>query len=311
MEIETKNPLSNARIIGSQVDQDVYHATNGGGRGDPDHIMSRGEIVEFARCPHRWLMGYGEEDDGTPATDWGEIADCLALSPGQFKDRFIVLPETYPDRKTGEPKPWNWNATFCQEWRDFHKGKITVKPDTFQQAQNAVKFLFGDHQIAEFINSSIKQVFVMAEYRDEETEIVVPIKCLIDLVPNLLSSFAKDLGDFKTCRNAAPFAWNRAVFEHGYNLQAALYRDAYVAATGEDRSSFRHILQESFPPWEVGKRIVSAEFMELGRATYLNALRRYCQCLETGVWPGYDDNGRLALDGWLLSEPEPWMIAQA
>lgn len=306
---ETKNPLAFAKIVGSQVNPEVYHATTGGGRGDPDHIMSRGELVEFAHCPHRWLMGYGDEED-TTATEWGSLADCLVLSPDEFSSRFVVTPETYPDTKTGEPKPWNWKANFCKEWRERFKGLTTIKAETLTQAQNAMKFLFANEQIREFIECSRKQVFVMAEYVDPQTKITVPIKCLIDLVPELDSPFAKDLGDLKTCRNAAPFAWNRAIFEFGYHVQAALYLDAYTAATGEDRVSFRHILQESFPPWEPAKRILSAEFIELGRVTYRNALRRYCLCLTDGIWPGYDEEAKFMIEGWSLSEPEPWMLGR-
>lgn len=311
MNFEPKNLLASAKIISEQTDPETYIASKGGPRGEPDHIMSRGELIEFARCPHRWLMGYGEEDEDTTATEWGSLADCLALSPGRFAESYVVTPETYPDKKTGETKPWNWNATFCKDWREVtaKSGKKPVKGETFTQVENAMKFLFANEQIASFIHRSKKQVFVMADYVDPETKIVVPIKCLLDLVPALDSPFSKDLGDFKTCRSAKPFLWDRAVFEHGYHVQAALYMDAYTKATGEDRVSFRHILQESFPPWEPGKRILSAEYMELGRMAYLNALRRYCQCLASGVWPGYDE-GRFVIDGWLLSEPEDWMLGR-
>jgi len=304
--IESKNVLQAGKVIGT-VDRKTYFGN--GKRGEKDFVMSRGELAEFNRCPHRWLLGYESEE--TKSTEWGTLIDCLALSPDEFEESFVVTPESYPDSKTGEAKPWNWNANFCKAWRDEHDGLEVVKHETFTQASNAVKFLMADPEIAEMIRCSQRQVMAVAEYFDEETEITVPLKVLIDLLPDVgHGQFGKSLADLKTCTTAHPFPWSRAVFEHGYFIQAALYLDVYTSATDEDRVDFRHILQESYPPWEVGKRIVSQEFIELGRETYMTALKRYCRCLAENFWPGYDHEGRMILNGWQVVDPEAWMVGR-
>ena len=300
------NPLTNAKIVGDGIEPDTYHKT-AGERGKPDFIMSRGNLVEFDRCPSRWINGYESEE--TKASEWGSLIDALALDGHNFDAKFAVIPETYPATKTGEPKEWNWNATYCKEWRDAQGGKQVVKHETHQQAQNAIKFLFGDPQIGELIKFSKHQVMVMGEYRDEETGLIIPLKALLDLVPDLKHpQFGKCLADLKTCNSAAIYPWTKSVFDHSYHVQAALYLDLYTATTGEDRTDWLHVLQESFPPWQVGKRLLSAEFVELGRLKYVSALRRYCQCLKAGQWPGYEDGQRRVLDGWSVVEPAPYMV---
>ena len=127
---------------------------------------------------------------------------------------------------------------------------------------------------------------VVGEYADKETGLTVPLKGMIDLEPRVNSTFHDSLADLKTCNSASPFPWARAVFEHGYHIQAAMYLDLYNSATGQDRTTFLHVLQESYAPWEVGKRLLSQEFLELGRLTYLTALQRYCQCLAANSRPG-------------------------
>jgi hypothetical protein len=304
--ISLKNPFSNAKVIGSGIAAEVYRR-NTEKRGSKEFPMSRGHLMEFNRCPHRWLMGY--ESDETKASEWGTLIDALVLSPDAFESDFAITPETYTNDK-GEEKPWNWNANACKSWRDQRDGQTVVKSDVFAKASNAVRVLMADQQVAALVACSEKQVMVIAEYFDEETRLNIPVKGLIDLVPQPKSAFGKALADLKTCNTASPFPWTRAVFEHGYHVQAAFYLDMYVTATGEDRIEFLHVLQESYAPWEVGKRILSEEFIQLGRLQYLTALKRYCRCLVDNHWPGYDDEGRMILNGWNLTSPEAWMIGK-
>lgn len=110
MDRETKNPLVNAKIVGAGISNEVYRRQDAK-RGDLEFVMSRGELCEFARCPHRWINGYKEDD--TESTEWGTLIDCLAMTPKSFNDCFAVTPATYPGSKPGEEKPWNWNANQC------------------------------------------------------------------------------------------------------------------------------------------------------------------------------------------------------
>ena len=135
----------------------------------------------------------------------------------------------------------------------------------------------------------------------------MPLKILIDLKPAVDSPWGKSLCDLKTCTSAATRAWTRTVFDHSLHVQAALYLDVWTADTGEDRVDFLHIVQESFAPYETCRRMLSAEYIEIGRMKYLEALKQYCQCLKTGIWPSYGGS-RMDWNGWQLIEPEPWMV---
>lgn len=307
-DLDIKNPLTNAKVVGSGITYEVYGRQDSK-RGEKEFVMSRGALCEFAHCPNRWIMGF--EDEETKSTEWGTLIDALVTSPEAFLNEFAVTPETYQDAKTGEEKDWNWNAKVCKEWRDGIGKKKAIKGQTYTQACNAVKFLLGDSRIRELIDCSKRQVLWMAEYHDKETDLVIPVKGLIDLLPDKENkTYGRSLADLKTCANAHPGAWPKAVYDHGYHVQAALYLDGYVAATGEDRNTFYHVLQESCPPWQVGRRIVSEEFVAIGRQYYIEALKKYAQCLATGVWNGYDDEGRNVIDGWNITHPAPWMVGQ-
>lgn len=302
------NPLVKGIDHGDNVTLDIYqHQDEGVMRGHPQYVMSRGELRDFDRCPARWLKGH--EDKETESKDWGSLLDALVLTD-TYDKYYAVCPETYKNEK-GEEKPWNFNANVCKEWRDQQNGKQLIKADEAKQAQQAVESLFADEQIAELIRTSRKQVMLTAKYEDKDTGLVIPTRVLIDLAPEPDSPFAKGLADLKTCTNAHPRPWARAVYDYWYDAQAAMELDHWNAVHQEYRNEFRHILQENYPPYQTAKRVVGDDLLSVGRNKYMNALKRYCQCLKTGHWDDYDvaaSNADLVIDGWLCVKAEPFMI---
>lgn len=312
--METTNPFHGGKVVSANTDAEVYRMS-AGKRGELDYMMSRSELLECAWCPSRWIQGYKSPD--TKPKEFGTLMDALVLGT-QFADKFAVCPATYPsESKKGETaeKPWNRNSTYCKEWEAEQEkaGRTTVKADDYQEAKAAATSLLNQRDIAAIIADSDHQVMAVSEYHDEETGIVVPVKILVDIAPRLgppghESLLGKSLIDFKTAMSAGPGPWTRAVFEHNYHVQGAFYLDAWNAATGDDRQDFRHIIQESYAPWEVGRRLLSQEFLELGRIKYLHALKVYAGCLADNNWPGYDRGTNFIMQGFTIVGPEIWMM---
>lgn len=309
-------PFKNCKVIGRDISYAVYSRQNAA-RGSREFSMSRGELLSFSACPEKWLAGV--EDKSTKSTEFGTLVDGLMLmGMERFAESFAICPEFYEGKK-GEMKPWTARADYCAEWEEAAEkaGKIVVRHRDHAEAIAAIKQFQGDHlkpaakRAIAFVGASTKQVMVIGEYQDAETEIVVPVRCLIDMVPDLKTHFEKSIGDFKTAVSASLHPWTKAVFEHGYHVQAAINLDLYTAATGEDRCDFRHVIMENAPPYQVATRIVSTEYVNLGRHVVVAALKRYCQCLATGVWPDYDDSALQKIGGWAVTEPLEWMVNQS
>ncbi len=282
----------------------AYHEFTVGKRGEPNFIMSRTELKRFAACPRRWLIG--TERETSDAMDWGSLVDCVALTPKSFESVYAIAPETYPatPKKKDDPieeKPWNWNAKHCQSWREDQEeiGKTVIKSGDASEAWKAVQRLRDEPFILAFLMASQTQVWVNVEWQDEETGIIVPVKCLLDLAPDPKSEFGDTLGDLKTTANASYRAWCKQVHNEGWHVQAALYMDAYNVVTGLKYRNFEHIISENFAPYEPTHRPLSAEFLTLGRSEYQRQLQQYCQCLKNKSWPGYDT---------AMTDLESWMI---
>lgn len=299
--------ITNAKILSTQTCNDEYHNYDPGPRGSTDRVMSRSDLMEFAQCPSRWIKGYKEERK--EATDYGSMIDTYILDSENFETIYAVAPSIYYNEEKGEDKKWNWNARFCKEWKEEQKkeGKIVIKEEDLQDCINSESSMRNDVTAHGIINNSDKQVMIIGTWKDK-SGIVVPLKALLDLVPKEGTKYDQYIGDLKTCRDASPGRWHIAVYKYKYEVQAAFYADMYNAIEGNSRDGFFHILQESFAPYEVGRRYITEEFIELGRGIYQSALSKYCECLKSGVWPGYDDDESRSIDGFTITEPEAWMV---
>ncbi len=304
--------FQNARIVGDGIDPEAYHRSDAK-RGEHGLAIGRSTLMEFAKCPSRWIRGYQSKD--TDSTDWGQLMDTLALSPSAFGERYAVTPDVYPCEPTkSDPrteKPWNWNAGFCKEWKQNQGSKSCLTPKELGDAQEAIGVLLSNGPVLELIECSKRQVFVVGEYVDAQTGLVIPVKALLDLVPDKSSrDFGPCLADFKTSFTADGQRWARISFERGYHVQAAFHSDLFNAATGEHRETWLNVIQENFPPYEVANPIpmLSLEFLALGRVQYQQALRDYCRCLMSGEWPSYPPT-QTVISPFQVVEPEPWMVS--
>mgnify|MGYP001199794895 CR=1 FL=1 len=297
--------FQNCKIVQVGADPTEYHKQVAK-RGEAGFVVSSSPLRDFIHCPRRWINGYESSD--SKSTDWGSLIDCRFLTPDQFGARVAIQPPTYTNEK-GEVKDWSNNAKKCKEWNEFHReaGHQIASVEDVNECDKAIQRLMDDPTIARWHSDSDRQVWVAGEWKDEATGIVVPCKCLLDYVPRASSEYFRCLGDFKSARSAAPRGWSRHLYTYGYHIQGALNLDMFVAATQEDRQTWCWILQENYPPYEPGLEMMSEDFMAMGRATYQQAMGRYCRCLKSGQWPGYDAMNPDNLQGWSLAVPEVWM----
>jgi len=302
--------FQSAKIIGSGISYQQY-ARQDVKRGDKSFVMSRGSLMDFASCPHKWIQGFFDSGD-TKSTEWGSLIDCLVLTPESFEHRFAVCPETYMGKGRGgklEEKPWRFGAKVTDDWKSKQGRKQIVTSDTLSDAKKARRALLENPEASAILSASRTQVMATADYLNEATGLIIPVKILLDIVPLSNSRFGKKLLDLKTCQSAEPRKFQRQIFDTDYDAQAALYTDVYTAATGEDRVEWQFILQENSEPYEVADPMpmLSSEFLDIGRVKYLRALRHYAQCLALNVWPSYSPGFRMTFGNSYLIEPEHWM----
>lgn len=304
---EIANPFTTARITGVGVNPKAHHKQCVP-RGDKAFIMSRSELAAFAVCPAKWRQVGRGDDDSTSAMELGDAIDCLILTPDQFDSRFAVAPSEYTPtdgKDKGKSKPWNWNATVCDDWRLEQEaaGKVTLKSTVHNAAITAARRIV--RSFASLLDGSMAQIAVESIYHDKATGLDIPVRSLVDLAP--AKEQPRSLYDLKSSGvEPTDRKWSSKVHDEWLDAQAALYLDLWNVTTEPDRVDFRHIIVEQAAPYHVEERLLSAEFVELGRFKYTRALKRYCQCLASDEWPGYECAQTICGIG--VVQPSAWMF---
>ena len=87
------------------------------------------DLVTCLRGAENWWYSSRHNPDYEPVEkvderNFGEALHCLVLEGDEaFAARWIERPATYPDSKTGQPKPWHGASTAAKSgWPTFPKG---------------------------------------------------------------------------------------------------------------------------------------------------------------------------------------------
>jgi hypothetical protein len=307
------------QIVGVNISPTTYHQPQKHERGSPEFVMSQSALKSFGKCPSKWKDG-AEEDD-TASMAWGNLVDTLVLTPQLFAERYAIRPETYKDEK-GNVKDWHPNSNTCKAWLEAcHKyGREAISRGKESEASKAVLRLKRDVRIAAFLAVCKFQVELRGFWKDDVTGLEIPVRCLLDAVPEGDSEFGNDLGDLKTSKDVSLYTFRRQAVRLGYHIQSAFSLDFFNAASGQQRNQWRFLLQESDPPYQTGRRICTSyenpqdappqNFIQFGRDEYKRMMRNYCICLKAGVWGDFDTTDE-SVEGWSVLEADPWAVNDA
>lgn len=86
--------------------------------------------------------------------------------------------------------------------------------------------------------------------------------------------------DLKTCVSAEPEKFARDLFNMGYPLQEAMYREGFQA------DAFAFVAVEKTTN-TVQVYTLDDLFDDVGHFVFRQALEKWAECLQTGVWPTY------------------------
>ncbi|HEY4355993.1 MAG TPA: PD-(D/E)XK nuclease-like domain-containing protein [Acidobacteriaceae bacterium] len=225
------------------------------------------------QCPavfwaHSDLNPHRCEPEDKKSLAFGRAAHTLVLGEPEFDKYFIVSP--FDDFRSKE----------AREWRDAQDRQI-VKAEELAIIQ--------DMAAAQKSNAQVMNAFTQGKpeqsliWKDAETG--VWLKARPDWLPNKPAE--RFITEYKTAESIKPAKLSRAVFDYGYEMQAAIGLDGVETVLGVKPLGMAHVVQEKKPPYLVDCRLFTAEQIAWGRMQYRKALRIFADCLKTSEWPGY------------------------
>jgi hypothetical protein len=228
-----------------------------------------------------------EKDEDTEARKLGRVRHIAIFEPERFEEDVAV---------------WEGGRRYGDEWEAFreeHEGKEIIKDEHAQEIRTLANAVRSDATAKKYVSGGRGEVTVLWTHVVPAIaglpELRIDCKARIDFVANIGA-----LVDVKTTRDASPEGFGRECWRYKHHVQAAMYRDAYEAATGR-RLPYFLVAAESTAPYVVQVYRVPDPILEMGQQEYRALLERYGHCRAESTWPGYfDGEGELALPRWAM-----------
>lgn len=249
--------------------------------------MSAGGLKRMRQSPAHFFGLQIDPDrpppaEPTPAMKNGTLVHCAIFEPEAVELRYVVKPDGM-NFSTKEGKAWKESQT-----REIVDGSQLAAA----RAQAAAVRRLPD--VAALLSDGMGEA--SAFWIDDETGELC--KCR----PDWTSPVGGDgviLVDGKTCQDASPDGFARAICNFDYWLQAAWYSDGFTAATGLKVHGFVFAAVESAWPHAAAAYMLGDDVLDKARAENRRLLNLYADCKRTGVWPGYQQSIQpISLPAW-------------
>lgn len=218
------------------------------------------------------------------AFDFGQAVDIAILEYDTFEDRVMRGPA---DRRGNK-----WEAAQAEA---TNSGRLLLTAGDFERALMCRDAVHASSYVNRIITggdakTNVRQASAFATMGDG-----LEVKCRPDLARSDLSI----LLDLKTCRDASPRGFAKAVAEYGYHAQEAWYTDTWQAAGGFPVAGFVFLAVESEDPFCASVYELEPSAVDEGRAAMAEAFATYAACMKSNEWPGYPETVQpLALPRW-------------
>lgn len=257
-------------------------------------------LAEGIRRSDLWLMNESpekfkynldhpvSEDEKSQAFLFGSACHKMVLEPLEFNKEYAVAPNVDRRTKAGKEE----YAQFCES----NAGKTVISLEDRDTIVAMCNVLLDNRLSEEMITGQHEVPYF---WKDPETG--ERCKCRADVVKQVDGKYV--VVDYKTTTSAQTDRFNAELFRYGYHVQAAMYTEGLQCALKLDyRPKFCFVAQEKKAPYAVNVIEVSDDVMRYGDRLYHDLLRRYHECKELDVWPGYCSDGipnETQLPGWL------------
>ncbi len=244
-----------------------------------DPAISASQLKTVMQSPYHYWSRYLDPNRvamvPTAAMRLGSLVHCAVLEPDELSKRYQLA----PDRRTKEGK-----ASVIEM---AAAGIEAVSEADMVLAVNMAVAVHGHPTAGALLQSG------QAEQSFWFDDIPTGLRCKCR--PDWFDGTT--IVDLKTCQDASPTGFAKAVANFGYQIQAA----HYLAGTLATRFIF--VAVEKQAPYAIGVYELNTEALIHGSIARHNAMQRIQDCRAINEWPGYTDGIQtLQLPGWALKD---------
>lgn len=260
------------------VPSEVYHKRVLG-------VVSNSALSQVARTPRHYRAWVDGLDKESPAMDFGRAFHCALLEPARFAQSFPILPEFKGTGSVAAKARWV---------EDQGPDAQPIKPEAAERIAAMVASI-REHPVArEAVLHGAAEATVL--WTDEATGLRHKARA---------DYYRQDKGvllEIKTCRDASPGGFARALSEYRYHVACALYVEGFQAL-GDPIHHYLMLAIESEPPHCCATYTLTADTEGRGFELLDRDREVLATCLRADYWPAYSDKTlALSLPRWALHD---------
>lgn len=240
-------------------------------------------LKAMLRSPAHYIAAKLERKEPTPAMILGTLAHLSCFEPelfGEGKSHYV------------KPAGMNFTTKEGRAWRDEHRDKPVITMDEEADLAGMQAAIATHPMSGPVVSQGVAEVSAFAQ--DETFNVRLKGKTDKLLRDNQGRVWCVDL---KTTEDAKDFA--RVAYNLNYDMQAAFYMRV-LGAAGCEVHNVMFIVVERTAPFGVIVYHPDERFLASGYEKVVRCLTRYRECVQSGKWPGYDEEVQtLSIPNWV------------
>ena len=245
-----------------------------------DPAVSASHLKTVMQSPYHFWSKYLDASRtptiATSAMKLGSLTHCCVLEPDEVSARYGIT----PDRRSNAGKALAADMEAS--------GIEAVTAQEMEQALAMAASVRSNSTVSSLLSNGAAET----SHWWDDVATGMRCKCRPDWFDG------ETIVDLKTCQDASPAGFAKAVAAFHYQLQAAHYLCGTLA------KRFIFVAVEKSAPFATACYELDAQAMVHGSVLRHNALQRLQDCRALQHWPGYTDGGiqTLQLPGWALKD---------
>lgn len=280
-----EQPIPADQVFTSGIREDLsnadYHAID---------ALSASGIKRILQSPLHYRFDRDHPNGQTEAMMLGTAVHAAVLEPASYDA--VIMPDF--NRRTNQGKADH--AAFL----DANAGRIILTEEQAAKVEGMVGAI-KRHPIHDELIASGGRPELSLQWNDARHGEAVPCKCRFD--------WLRDDGialDIKTCQDASPEGFSRAVSTFKYHYQAAWYGNGHEHVFNRSLQAFLFIAVESVAPYGCAVYVLQPNAVRFGADQCERAMLLYAQARKSGYWRSYPETVQpILLPRWATSIATP------
>lgn len=237
--------------------------------------LSQSSLKIFSKSAAHYLASTEEQAEPTDAMILGSVFHAMMLQPDEAKNLYAV--KLKMDGRSKEGRAYNEN--FAIE----NAGKFVINVEQEAQLKDMCKSILAHPKASQLLaDSDYKELPVFGTYPTPYGD--VRLKGLIDAYDSK-NGFVNDI---KTCEDASPEGFRKAIWDRRYDFQDVQY-SWLLENAGKPVNQFNFICVEKKPPYAVAVYSINADSLLKSAGRWEDLVIEFGACTSSGIWKAYSD----------------------